>query len=61
MRKSWKPSERDPSSGLQRLVGDFVNEDHLFIDLMIKHLVQSLGSQFLRVINTFDTIGSLVS
>ena len=33
--KSWKPSECDDSSGLQRLVGDFVYEDHRFIDLMI--------------------------
>ena len=35
MRKSWEPSECDESSSLQRLVGDFVSEDHLFIDLMI--------------------------
>jgi len=33
--KSWKPSECDERSGLQRFVGDFVYEDHLFIDLMI--------------------------
>jgi hypothetical protein len=33
--KSWKPSEYDERGGLQRLVGDFVYEDHLFIDLMI--------------------------
>ena len=33
--KSWKPSECDQRSGLQRLVGDFVYEDHRFIDLMI--------------------------
>jgi len=39
--KSWKPSECDQRSGLQRLVGDFVYEDHLFIDLMINHHVRS--------------------
>jgi len=42
VRKSWKPSERDRSSGLHRLVGDFVSEDHLFIDLMINYHLQSL-------------------
>jgi hypothetical protein len=29
MRKSWKPSDYDESSGLYHLVGDFVSEDHL--------------------------------
>jgi hypothetical protein len=29
MHKSWKPSERDESSGLDRLIGDFVYEDGL--------------------------------
>ena len=43
MRKGWKPSECDRTSGLHRFVGDFVNEDHLFIDLMINHHIQSLG------------------
>src|SRR5262249_45929112 len=42
MRKSWKPSDCDESSGLQRLVGDFVSEDHLLLDLMVNHRVQSL-------------------
>ena len=40
IRKSWKPSEGGASSGLQRLVGDFVYEDHFFFDLMINHRVQ---------------------
>jgi hypothetical protein len=43
MRKSWKSSESDRTSGLYRLVGDLVSEDHLFIDLMINHRVRSLG------------------
>jgi len=58
IRKSWKLSDCDESSGLQCLVGDVVSEDHLFIDLMINHRVQSLGGS--SIINTFDTIGSLV-
>jgi hypothetical protein len=41
MRKSWKPSDCDEGS-LQRLVGDFVSEDHLLLDLMVNHRVQSL-------------------
>ena len=32
MHKSWKPSECDASSGLHRLIGDFVSENHLFIE-----------------------------
>src|SRR5215470_14778054 len=40
--KSWKPSECGKSSGLQRLVGDFVSEDHVFIYLMINHRVRSI-------------------
>src|SRR5215471_14441206 len=42
MRKSWKPSECDQTSSLYHLVGDFVSEDHLFIDLIINHRVRSL-------------------
>ena len=39
--KSWKPSECNASSGFHRLVGDFVYEDHLFINLMINRHVRS--------------------
>ena len=39
---SWKPSQRDASSGLQRLVGDLVYKDHLFIDQMINHPAETL-------------------
>ena len=39
---SWKSPECDESSSLQRFIGDFGHEDHLFIDLRINHCVQSL-------------------
>jgi hypothetical protein len=50
MRKSWKPSECDQTSSLHRLVGDFVSEDHLFIDLMINHRVRSLDPRSLLAV-----------
>ena len=50
MRKSWKPSECDQTSSLHRLVGDFVSEDHLFIDLMINHRVRSIDPRSLLAV-----------
>src|SRR6516165_5378626 len=58
MRKSWKPSECDQTSSLHRLVGDFVSEDHLFIDLMINHRVRSLDPRsLLAVAVAHDEVG----